>query len=139
MQKDTEKAIISVKGSGENKDGECGWACKIDCVATQNNEEKKDSFRMEMYAVLNALRMVKAISIPAEIRTNNKVIALICQKMHGGKGYEPENNLDLWSVIDREIKMLENNALKFEFKPKDENDSKLDETGEMARDREIIL
>ena len=83
--------------------------------------------------------MAKTISVPAEIRTNSEAIAMICQKMHGGEGYEPKNNLDLWSIINREIKTLESEALKFEFKPKDENDSKLKEVGKMAYKREIEL
>ena len=137
MKSDIEKVIISVKGSGENKDGECAWACEIDCVATQNNEEKRDSFRMEMYAILNALRVVKTISIPAEIHTNNEVIGQICREMHEGKGCRAKKNRDLWSIIEREIKMLESKTLEFEFKSKDEKDSKLKEVGKMAHDQQI--
>lgn len=134
---DVEKIIISVKGSGENKEEECAWACKIDCVATQNKEEKKDSFRMEMYAVLNALRAVKAMSIPAEIRTNSKWIAQICQEIHEGQGCRAENNLDLWDTIEREIKVLNKSALTFEFKSLDEKDSHLKSAGKIAHDRTI--
>ncbi len=137
MQSDVEKIVISIKGSGENKDGDCAWACEIECVATQNNEEKKDSFRMEMYAVLNALRVVKSMSIPAEIRTNNEVIAQICQEMHEGKGCRAKNYLDLWSIIEREMKMLESKALKFDFKHKAEKDDNLKKAGKIAHDRKI--
>lgn len=133
MQKDTGNVIISVKGSGENKDGECTWACVIDCVATQNNEENKGPFRMEMYAILNALRVAKTLSVPAEIRTNNEKIALICQKMHTGKGYEARENLDLWSIIEKEIKTLESDALKLEFIYKSEKDEQLERAEELIR------
>lgn len=137
MLSDVEKIIISVKGSGENKEGECAWAFEIDCMSTQNNEENKSAFRMEMQAVLNALRAVKALSIPAEIRMNNKVIAEICQEMHEGKECRANENLDLWSSIGKEMKMLESHALKFDFKQKIEKDSKIKNAGKMAHDKKI--
>lgn len=137
MQNDVEKIVISIKGSGENNDGESAWALDIDCVSSQNNKKKGSSYEMEMYAVLNALRVVKSVSIPAEIRTNNEVIAQICQEMHEGKRCRAEAYLELWNDIEKEMKILDSKALKFVFKPKNEKDDNLKKAGKIAHDRKI--
>lgn len=70
------KVIAYTKGSGENKDGKYGWAYMLEYMTSENNKNT-DSFRTEMNAVLSVLKaMDKSVSV--EIRTNNKVIADIC-------------------------------------------------------------
>ncbi len=130
--KDENKVIVYTKGSGESRDGKYGWAYTLENMSSENND-KSDSFRTEMYAVLSALKAVDK-SAAIEIRTNNEAIAKIC------KGeYKADKSLDLYE----EYKELEKYFIEaggkviFTYIPAEERDKHFDEVRKMARD-EIV-
>lgn len=124
--------ITYLKGSGENKDGECGWSCKLKCATSENEEDKKDSFRMEMYAVLNALKAIKGMGVSAEIRSNSQNIVRMCKKewreIENNKKYK---NKDLWKKI-HEVKDSLEKAVYFTYDRIDRKDRDTIEVEEMA-------
>lgn len=130
--KDENKVIIYTKGSGENKDGRYGWAYTLENMISENND-KSDSFRTEMYAVLSALKAADK-SATVEIRTNNEAIAKICE----GE-YKADKSKDLYE----EYKELEECFTKaggkviFTYIPAEERDKHFDEARKMARN-EIV-
>lgn len=130
---DAERIVVNLKGSGKDKNGECGWSCDLKCVATENHEAKNDSFRMEMYAVLNTLKAIKGMELPAEIYSNNENIIRMCKKnwedIENGK-YE---NKDLWKKI-HDIKNEIKKEVIFEYRPKG---SETKEVGKMAHNKAI--
>lgn len=129
---DVKKVIAYTKGSGQDNDDSCGWAYLLEYADSENGEEKKDSFRMEMYAVLHTLEALKGVSDPIEIRSNNKKIICICKKEN-----KYRENVDLWEKIFALIDGFGKEQLKFEFMSVKERDEKFDKVKENARKKSV--
>ena len=122
------KAIVYTKGSGENKDGKYGWAYTLEYLTSEDNE-KTDSFRTEMNAVLCALKaMDKSVSV--EIRTNNEAIAKLCEGT-----YKAKKSKDLYDKYkeQEELFIKAGGNVAFKYISITEYDNHFDEVRKMAR------
>lgn len=127
-KEDEKNVIVYTKGSGENKDGEYGWAYAL--YMNPEYEDDTDPFRTEMHAVLDALKaMDKSVSV--EIRTNNEAVSKICE----GE-YKADKSKDLYDEFI-ELKKCFEGSVHVRFISLEERDTHFDEVRKMARNEVI--
>lgn len=128
-----EKKIVAyIKGSGKNKEGSCGYSYLLENADSGDGEEKKDSFRMEMYALLNTLETAKGTTNPIVIRSNYEKLIDICN----GK-CERHKNVDLWEKIFALIDCFGKGQIQFEFMSAEEMKDKFSSPLQNARKRSV--
>ena len=126
------KIVAYIKGSGKNKEGSCGCSYLLEHADSGDGEEKKDSFRMEMYALLHTLEAVKGTTNPIVIRYNYQKLIEICMgicKYH--------KNEDLWEKIFALIDCFGREQIKFEFMTTEEMEDKFKPVLQNARKRSV--
>lgn len=88
------EVYIGHSGPGNGKKG--GWCYWVEYE--DSDAEEGTHIRMEMYAVLNALRSIEDKSVPVEIFVRDTSIAYGINKQ-----WDRDKNKDLWEKIDEEI------------------------------------
>jgi ribonuclease HI len=75
-----------------------------------NAEEKTTSSRMEMTAVLMALRKLSTSGVPVVIRIDSEFVV---RTLNGE--YRQRKNKDLWTEINRELSRLQTRSIRYEW------------------------
>lgn len=126
---DEQKVFVYTKGSGENKEGECGWAYKLEYVPPKK-DIGTDSFRTEMHAVLSALRAIDDKSVSVEIFTNNEEVAKICSGIDTA-----DKSKEMYDQVKEEEKRFieANGKVTYVYIPKEDNEEPFKDLKKAAR------
>lgn len=124
-----ERVVIYADGSAKGNKG--GWA-HVKEAEEDSGIDKVNCMRMEMEAVLEAMRSVRDKSVPVEIKSDSEVVI---KTMNGEYGFHA--NEDLWEEMFKERDLFPEGGIKFTHVRVADKDQGREQAHKAAHDKAV--